>query len=269
MRHLSGVVLAVACGVSSVGAGAAAGQGVPLYTAHVQHLGRDVEVVVNGVPVSSAAGDLSTLIMQISPFLRDGRNTLEVRWTRTGESTLAFGAKVSRRTTGGTNPEDVVALEPVSNDPLNRPQSRTLTFDAAMPVRWSWEDGDPVSTVGAADRAAILGQVEAIHRAFAQGDPARATGLLETVFREQGLMREGVVERTRQSFERLMAQAGWKVQPLDLARLVVEPFGRLVRVNGPSPLIESSRLEGGNRLLLPSLYFAKIGGSWKVVRRGS
>lgn len=72
-------------------------QAIPFYTVHVQHAGRDVEVRVNGVPVSTGESDRSTLVAQLSPFLRNGENVVALHSDRRGASRQPLEFSVRRR----------------------------------------------------------------------------------------------------------------------------------------------------------------------------
>jgi len=245
-------------------------QDVAIYTVHIQHSARSVEVRVNGIPVSRGDADRSTLVAQVSSFLIDGPNTIELTSVRHGHAGSPLSFVLRRRTSDGS--VDVASLPDLDGETAGERVRRKIEVSVALPVTWSWERADDFGTaaLGPAERSRVIEVVRALHSDLAAGHVDEAVDRLEIVYREMGLLRPGIVDRVRGQMREWMRDPGWRIAPLDVDRLEVRPHGRLVRVSSDVPLIESASIgEGNSRFRLSSVFLAKIDGQWRIVRRGT
>lgn len=257
-----------ACGAMLVYSAAVA-QEVPLHTVHVQHAGRSVEVRVNGLPVARGEPDRPSLVAQVSSFVTDGSNEIELISIRRGPASSPLSFVLRRRTSEGSI--EVASLPDLEGEPAGKPVARTLEVDVKLPVTWSWERAEEVGSgaLSATDRTEVVEAVRALHAALAARRVDEVVDRLRIVYREMGLLRPGIVERIRQRVADWMGDPGWRLAPLDAGRLRIRPYGKLVHVSSDGPLIESGPLgDGTSRFRLESVFLAKLDGRWVIVRRG-
>lgn len=238
-------------------------QEVPVVVAQVQHPGRAVTVLVNGIPVASASADASSLLVQIAAFARDGSNHIDFRWTRRDERSSAFTAAVQRLENGALT--TVAEVGPVDDDAVGDSVARRVELELVLPRPWAWQ-GLPDVTLDDGARAAIVEQVRELHDAFSRGDADAAVQLTSMMWREMSGGREDALDAVRGRYRQMMTRPGWKIEPLNEPSLRLDTFGPLVRVlSDAGPLIRSASA-GDPSLELKGLFYAHIDGVWTAVR---
>jgi len=97
----------------------------------------------------------------------------------------------------------------------------SATINARIPFKWSWQKASPIAGFAGDDRAEILGQIKALHTAFAEKDESEIVRLLplkgeiakslyldEALFKEEGqkLIQAGERQDEKNYFGLLVAR---------------------------------------------------------------
>lgn len=135
--------------------------------------------------------------------------------------------------------------------------------------RWKWENGQPYMPE---DRDEILGYLRNMHTALATKNFAAFTDLsavkLEEVARATGRRLDLVRADNQQTMETFADLEGWRVEPLDLERTLLESCagGRLVIARAPDggpPLMAQVAGTGPMGFFVT---FGRVDGKWVAVR---
>jgi hypothetical protein len=128
-------------------------------------------VTVNGLPALNARGGGGE--RPASVMVRDGENIVRIVTDRqdwaAAPLVIQLCAYDSPDSAHPASTPVAVTLEPSRCDHYER----EFTFDAHVPIRWTWQDADAVGEISESDRTAILAQVNGVYNAIRSHDWAR------------------------------------------------------------------------------------------------
>jgi hypothetical protein len=166
-------------------------------------------------------------------------------------------------------------------DLVDSPGVRQLSeeFTVELPHVWAWEEGAVLSGIAtdAALREEAIAFLERLHSTVDGRPAAEWVPFFEIktgdFSKASGTPVEKVGEGQLRFFESLAATEGWKLEPFDPSRLLLQPVNDRVLavsyVDSDGPLLSVPLKKPGgdqlDRLKIP-LFISKIGGKWNVVR---
>lgn len=256
-----------------------------LYILHVDALGVDAEVWLNGVPLfRERHGGRRGYESKVNMYIREGQNDLRVlvrpavdaegRWV-TGPQTFELqmlkgflGSEIGPEGLLIVHPEPVPGRGFARNGLVHLWQGSfevTEAFGA-----WTWELNAP-GLPTASDRDAIGALLAMLHSAFVARDADMLDRLLwyksEEICRSLGLARERWDQWQSEEFAERFGSPDWAMEPIDLDALVLHPYadGRLIAVTNRDgrPVLRGA--DPSTPFSLEPM-FAFVDGHWYVVR---
>lgn len=235
----------------------------------VQRANRDLTLWINGIPAARIAGEGSTFFLRATTFFVDGANEIRLVWVRRGESLLPFQAQVLVWPRGRSRDEATALVDYTheADEPEGAALSRTFEVEVDVPTPWRWQRGVGVEGLGAADRRAIVSELRSLHTTLTSKDPVGLASALGPMTAELAGNPPGIMDRLVEGYARAMRDASWSVAPFSEADVRLRPYGRMVEVSAPGPVLAATF--GDSSLRLDRLFFASIDGVWTLVAQGS
>lgn len=142
------------------------------YAIEVESPGWDTLVYVNGNPVQRLGAERVDR-RELTIWVRAGTNTVRIESTRTGQSAAAK-QRCLVRFTQSTDVDDSQQTEVIGQiDELPAELDRyevEFEFDCPNDYRWAWQSSDAIGELGEADRAEIVGLIDALARTLREKD---------------------------------------------------------------------------------------------------
>jgi hypothetical protein len=141
------------------------------YYFNVVSSGWNVQLFMNGQPVKDTRE--SGFVQEVGPFVVSGKNTVRIVADSTAKDTtertpcdVRFG-----RVQAGSAAAKMELIDTINEEgpgPLH--VEKEFTFQAATGVRWTWQDAEPVGTLTAEDRKAILAIIAGVVEDYRKRD---------------------------------------------------------------------------------------------------
>lgn len=235
------------------------------YYIQIQHNSREFELTVNGIPVDEETGEYSTAIKRITHFLKNGENTLSVTWTKKHPTTLPLNIKLKTSKPGNQDTRNLIDYDYTEEEKLNRKYRKTFKITLSMPLRWTWQKGEPVTQLTEQDVQFLKNDIRKLHGYVADQNLDAMLTHLETALFDMRLRQQPKMARYEKLYQNMVNHPRFKVNPLDFNDLQAVPYGKLVKITGSKPVISSREIPNSGNIKFDDLFYAKIDNQWTLV----
>ena len=156
------------------------------------------KICLNDIPIvwnEPSGGQLP-----ITLAVRNGSNILSVKAVKRSHGPVSpLGLEVRRDV---LRTSSTVAALHVSPENVADKYERDITFTASIPITWTWQTADPVSTISEADHDTIVSLIAALKASLAEKDLRKYRELRRIYFADMAKYR-GTVAKETSRFEEL------------------------------------------------------------------
>jgi len=245
----------------------------------------NVEVLMNGIPVVRATSNYSGAC-DVIYYMVDGSNTITVKAEQVDEmfagplTIQVVWVRRSHMLNG--RPEDVKTLFEIVVEPkeIGYLAEESRTFEAEIPVRWTWLSAEAIEELTRKDREEILAIINSIYDAYKEKDVDKLASFSEIKFKDyvEFFSDSTIAENDACTFEKVFNDPLYSPKLRDENEIEMETFGKVVIVRGkpedneevgsPEWIIHLLYEKTGNRTRafnVNMLRFSKINGKWRLI----
>jgi len=241
------------------------------------------EMLVNCLPTMA---DCGTGVRGVTPFIRDGKNTLrdkatQVRAEASGLVVSIVKARIQAK--GHPTGREIVVKWVCTPGDKGITKEVTKRFSVKVSVKWAWEQRARIDKVTQEDKKKIYGFFRKLHDALAKKNSREACSILREVRgvlssdfeRASGTTVDAAMKRQEGFLNKLFSGKGYFVSLAQESDLVFQEYDYAVRVYAKKsdviradlPEAERTKVTGNLFFCFVDATFVKVNGKWLLFGR--